>query len=141
MKKSLTILAFSWILSGCSSHEEAIVGLWRTDSISNYVNGFSFTNDTKDAHWSYFEYRRDGSLFERRKGEYRKSAYKLISKDSLVYLDSTGKVINGYQILNLNERSLVLKKAQAPYLSGKNQELYQIRYFSKASPKNLPAEE
>ncbi|WP_051664083.1 hypothetical protein [Dyadobacter crusticola] len=136
MKKLLIILAFPFMLTGCASHEEDIVGLWRTDSISNYVNGFSFTNNTKDAHWSYFEYRKDGSLFERRKGEYRKSAYKLISSDSLVYLDSTGKVMNGYQILHLDKKSLVLKKAQAPYLSGKNQELYEIRYFSKAAPDN-----
>ncbi|WP_439559587.1 lipoprotein [Dyadobacter sp.] len=136
MKKPLILLAFALLLTGCSSHEKDIVGLWRTDSISNYVNGFSFTNNTKDAHWSYFEYKKDGSLFERRKGEYRKSAYKLISADSLVYLDSTGTVTNGYQILELNERSLVLKKAQAPYLSGKNQELYEIRYFSKATPGN-----
>lgn len=121
--------------TGCSSREKDIVGLWRTDSISNYVNGFSFTNNTKDAHWSYFDYRADGTLFERRKGEYRKSRYHFASADSLVYTDSTGKVLTGYKILDLKEKIMVLKMSQKPYLSGKNQELYEIRYFSKAVPK------
>jgi hypothetical protein len=136
LKKLLITLIVTFQLTSCASREEDIVGLWRTDSITNYVNGFSFTNNTKDAHWSYFEYRKDGSLFERRKGEYRKSSYKLIAPDSLVYLDSAGKVINGYKILDLNAKSLVLKKTKAPYMSGKNQELYEIRYFSKAVPKS-----
>ncbi|MCF0061510.1 hypothetical protein MUK70_19940 [Dyadobacter chenwenxiniae] len=128
----ICLLVFS---TGCSSREKDIVGLWRTDSISNYVNGFSFTNNTKDAHWSYFDYRADGTLFERRKGEYRKSRYQLVSADSLLYTDSTGKMLTGYKILDLNDKIMVLKMSQKPYLSGKNQELYEIRYFSKAVPK------
>src|SRR4051812_47036569 len=99
VKKLILPFVVISFLSACNSHENAlekdIHGMWRTDSISNFVNGFSFTNDTKDAHWSYFEYKPDGSLYERRKGEYRKSAYKLVAKDSLVYMDSTGKVNNG----------------------------------------------
>ncbi|TLV00636.1 hypothetical protein [Dyadobacter luticola] len=135
MKKSITLLMFlNVFFAGCSSREKDIQGLWRTDSISNFANGFSFTNDTKDAHWSYFDYRADGTLFERRKGEYRKSKYKFVSADSLVYLDSTGKVANGYKILKLDSRNLILKKEQKPYFSGKNQHLYEIRYFSKADP-------
>lgn len=57
-----------------------------------------------------------------------------MSKDSLAYLDSTGKVVNGYQILSLNSRSMILKKTHKPYFSGKNQELYELRYFSKVAP-------
>ncbi|WP_082216937.1 hypothetical protein [Dyadobacter psychrophilus] len=135
IKKELLLICLLVFFTGCSSREKDIVGLWRTDSIANYVNGFSFTNNTKDAHWSYFDYRADGTLFQRRKGEYRKSRYKLVSADSLVYTDSTGKVVNGYKILDLNDQTMVLKKSQKPYFSGKNQELYEIRYFSKAVPK------
>jgi len=135
IKKAILFIGLLVFFTGCSSREKDIVGLWRTDSIANYVNGFSFTNNTKDAHWSYFDYRADGTLFQRRKGEYRKSRYKLMSADSLVYTDSTGKVVNGYKIIDLNARTMVLKKSQKPYFSGKNQELYEIRYFSKAVPK------
>ncbi|NIJ51406.1 hypothetical protein [Dyadobacter arcticus] len=134
VKKLPQALLLIFILSQCKSEEEQIYGLWRTDSISNFVNGFSFTNNVKDSHWSYFDYRPDGILFERRKGEFRKSHYKLMSKDSLAYLDSTGKVVNGYQILSLNSRSMILKKTHKPYFSGKNQELYELRYFSKVAP-------
>ncbi|MCF2500171.1 hypothetical protein [Dyadobacter chenhuakuii] len=135
IKKGISLICLLVFFTGCSSREKDIVGLWRTDSISNYVNGFSFTNNTKDAHWSYFDYRADGTLFERRKGEYRKSRYQLASADSLFYTDSTGKVLSGYKILDLNDKIMVLKMSQKPYLSGKNQELYEIRYFSKAVPK------
>jgi len=135
INKGFSLICLLVFFTGCSSRKKDIVGLWRTDSISKYVNGFSFTNNTKDAHWSYFDYRADGTLFERRKGEYRKSRYRLVSADSLVYTDSTGKVLTGYKILDLNDNIMVLKMAQKPYLSGKNQELYEIRYFSKAVPK------
>lgn len=121
----------------CNSKEKNITGLWRTDSISNYVNGFSFTNNTIDEHWSYFEYKTDGSMFERRKKEFRKSYYKFISKDSLAYSDSTGYVLNKFRILQLDSKNLVLKKAQNPYMSGKNQQLYEIRYFSKIHSDSL----
>ncbi len=90
-----------------------------------------------DAHWSYFEYKADSLVFERRKDEFRKSYYKLIKPDSLFYCDSTGYILNKYQILHLDSKKMVLKKSQKPYLAGKNQELYEIRYFSKVSPDSL----
>ncbi len=127
------------LLAGCKSNEKNIQGLWRTDSITNYVNGFSFTNDTFDAHWSYFEYKPDGSLFERRKDEFRKSYYKIVQPDSLVYADSTGQTLSKYQILRLDSKQLVLKKNRSPYLAGKNQELYEIRYFSRMPSDSVTA--
>ncbi len=92
-----------------------------------------------DEHWSYFEYKPDGSVFERRGKEFRKSYYKLTGADSLTYSDSTGYALNQYQILHLDEKILVLKKSQKPYLAGKNQELYEIRYFSKTTADNTLA--
>lgn len=121
-------------MTNCKSEEENIEGLWRTDSIANYVNGFSFTNNSTDAHWSYFEYKDDKSVYERRDDEFRKSFYKILDKKILIYTDSIGRMLSRYQILHLDSRKLVLKKPQNPYLSGKNQELYEIRYFTKISP-------
>ena len=87
-----------------------------------------------DAHWSYFEYKDDKSVFERRDDEFRKSYYKMLDKNILVYSDSIGRVLTRYLILHLDSKNLVLKKSQSPYLPGKNQDLYEIRYFTKISP-------
>jgi hypothetical protein len=139
VKQLLISILFITFLASCHSKEKNIQGLWRTDSIANFVNGFGFTNNTFDAHWSYFEYKPDGSLFERRKNEFRKSYYKLASPDSLIYSDSTGLMLSKYQILHLDSKQLVLKKSQKPYLAGKNQELYEIRYFSKMPSDSVTA--
>ena len=139
MKRTFICLILLISLTQCSSKEKNIQGRWRTDSIFNYVNGFNFMNNTFDEHWSYFEYKPDGSLFERRGKEFRKSYFKLSKSDSLIYSDSTGHILSKFQILHLDTETLVLKKSQKPYLAGKNQELYEIRYFSKISPDSLPA--
>ena len=135
MKKciySILIIFNITILSSCSTNkQDAILGIWRTDSISTYVNGYSRTNNVFDEHWSYFEYQKEGKVFERRKSEFRKYNYQFVSQDSLSYADSTNNTITKYEILHLDPARLVLKKQQNPFLPGNNQELYEIRYFSK----------
>lgn len=128
---------FLILLLACQSTEkyrkEKIVGLWQTDSISNFVNGRTYTNNVYDEHWSRFEYRKDGALFERRQDAFRKREYRVTAADTVVYQDSTGKELGKYEILKLDDKQLVLKKSQKPYLPGKNQELYEIRFFSRIS--------
>jgi hypothetical protein len=131
VKKIIAPLFLISLLTQCVSKEEQIEGTWKTDSISNFVNGFTHTNNSQDEHWSHFEYTRDGAVYERRKKEFRKYSYKIINSDSLVYLDSAGTYLSGYKILKLDDQQLVLKKQQKPYLPGKNQELYEVRFFSK----------
>lgn len=141
MKKVLAIFCL-FLLTQCKpSEQQDIQGLWRTDSISNYVNGFTYTLNTFDEHWSKFEYTADGKLFERRKDEFRQSAYKFITPDSLIYADSTGKFLSGYKILKLNEKNLILKKIQKPYLPGKNQTLYETRFFSKIPADSISSQQ
>ena len=139
VKKIFAAILLISILTRCASKEKQIQGTWKTDSISNFVNGFSHTNNSQDEHWSNFEYNDKQEVFERRKAEFRKYNYKLISRDSLVYLDSAGNFLNGYEILKLDENQLILKKDQKPYLPGKNQKLYEIRFFSKISSDSIPA--
>ena len=127
----LTSLVLLAILASCHSRERALEGVWRTDSISNFVNGFSFTNNAFDEHWSTFEYGADGVMTERKKDKFRTYRYQLPSADSLVYTDSTGHRLSGFQIVKLSDEHLILKKAQKPYLPGKNQELYEVRFFTK----------
>jgi hypothetical protein len=115
----------------CETLEHELTGVWRTDSISNFVNGFSFTNNTFDEHWSTFEYGANGVMTERKKEKFKTYRYALPTADSLVYTDSTGHRLSGFQIVKLSDEHLVLKKAQKPYLPGKNQELYEVRFFTK----------
>lgn len=118
-------------LASCKTPESELTGVWRTDSISNFVNGFSFTNNTFDEHWSTFEYSADGVMTERKKEKFKTYHYQLPTADSLVYTDSTGHRLSGFQIVKLTDEQLILKKAQKPYLPGKNQELYEVRFFTK----------
>ncbi|QRR00532.1 hypothetical protein [Dyadobacter sandarakinus] len=111
--------------------ERALEGAWQTDSIQNIVNGFSYTNNSFDEHWSTFEYHADGVLTERKKDKFRNYRYQLPAKDSLVYTDSLGNHMSAFRILRLDSRQLVLKKAQKPYLPGKNQVLFEVRFFSR----------
>ncbi|GGM88547.1 hypothetical protein GCM10010967_21520 [Dyadobacter beijingensis] len=134
LRPLLIVLLFSSVFS-CRTREQELQGVWRTDSISNFVNGFSFTNNTFDEHWSTFEYGADGVMTERKKEKFKTYRYQLPSSDSLVYTDSTGQRLSGFQIVKLSDEHLILKKAQKPYLPGKNQELYEVRFFTK-----LPAE-
>lgn len=127
----LTILLSTILLTSCKTREHALEGVWRTDSIRNFVNGFSFTNNTFDEHWSTFEYGANGVMTERKKEKFKTYRYELPTADSLVYADSTGRRLSGFQIVKLTDKQLILKKAQKPYLSGKNQELYEVRFFTK----------
>ncbi|MEO6287901.1 MAG: hypothetical protein ABIN80_17845 [Dyadobacter sp.] len=139
MKKNLFTLLLIAGLCRCNvptnMKERNLEGVWRTDSINNFVNGFSFTNNTFDEHWSTFEYTEDGFLIERKKDKAKTYRYTLPTSDSLVYADSLGKKLSGFQILKLTSDQLILKKAQKPYLPGKNQELFEVRFFSKMNSK------
>ena len=132
-RKLLIAILFATTVLCCNAptRERELEGVWRTDSISNFVNGFSFTNNTFDEHWSTFEYSADGVMTERKKEKFKTYRYQLPTADSLVYTDSTGHRLSGFQIVKLSDEHLILKKAQKPYLPGKNQELYEVRFFTK----------
>lgn len=130
-RKLLTTILLVASITSCKTRENALHGVWRTDSISNFVNGFSFTNNAFDEHWSTFEYGANGVMTERKKEKFKTYRYQLPTADSLVYTDSTGHRLSGFQIVKLSDEHLILKKAQKPYLPGKNQELYEVRFFTK----------
>lgn len=139
LRNLLIIILPGVLLASCTTRSRSLEGVWRTDSISNFVNGFSFTNNTFDEHWSTFEYGADGVMTERKKEKFKTYRYLLPTPDSLVYTDSTGHRLSGFQIVKLSDEQLILKKAQKPYLPGKNQELYEVRFFSKIDAAGAPA--
>lgn len=131
VRSFLIVIVLLYVAFACQTREHQLTGVWRTDSISNFVNGLSFTNNAFDEHWSTFEYGADGVLTERKKEKFKTYRYQLPSSDSLVYTDSAGHRLSGFQIVKLSDEHLILKKAQKPYLPGKNQELYEVRFFTK----------
>jgi hypothetical protein len=116
------------------SQEKKLMGEWKIDSIYQYVNGFSLTKRIPERDWSTFEYLPQGIMAEKREEQQKRYRYQLIAADSLIYTDSTGTLLSGFRILKLDDQRLVLKKVRQPFLSGKNQHLYEIRFFSKMQP-------
>ncbi len=114
--------------------ERKLIGEWKIDSIYQYVNGFSLTKRIPERDWSTFEYQPQGLMAEKREDQQKTYRYQLISADSLIYTDSSGTLLSGFRILKLDGQRLVLKKIRQPFLSGKNQHLYEIRFFSKIQP-------
>lgn len=137
MKAFFRLLTVILACIGCQSPEQQLVGVWKTDSIFNYVNGFTETLNIPDEHWPLFEYSADGVLTERKFGQQRALRYQLVSADSIVYTDTSGTVLSGFSVLKLNNEKLVLKKTHKPFLSGKNQQLYEIRFFTKVPSDSL----
>ncbi len=111
--------------------ERNLVGVWKTDSITNYVNGFTQVSNTPDIHWPLYRYDANGQLTESRFTQHRTFGYKLVTSDSLIYTDSFGAFMSGFKVLELDDEKLVLKRMHKPFLPGKNQHLYEIRFFSK----------
>jgi len=133
----LTLLIFSGCNPPVFRQERNVVGTWKIDSMFNYVNGFTEMNNIADEHWSMFQYSADGVLAERKFGLKKDYRYQFVAADSLIYTDSSGALLSGFKVLRLDGKQLVLKKMHKPFLSGKNQELYEIRFFSKVPPDSL----
>ena len=134
----LLLIGFSQCNAPVFIQERNLVGVWKTDSISNYVNGFTQVSNTPDAHWPLYQYDANGRLTESKFDQRRILGYKLVSSDSLIYTDSFGNFLNGFKVLQLDDDKLVLKKIHKPFLPGKNQHLYEIRFFSKIPADSLP---
>jgi len=130
----LLLIGLCQCQTSLSSQERKLTGEWKIDSIYQYVNGFSLTKRIPERDWSTFEYLPAGIMAEKREEQQKRYRYQLVAADSLIYTDSTGTLLSGFRILKLDDQQLVLKKVRQPFLSGKNQHLYEIRFFSKMQP-------
>lgn len=118
-------------LYACSSAavQQKIIGAWRVDSIYDYYNGFDFMN--KHPHpVEVFRYRADSTVLHEGMGE--QLLFQYYCNDSILFFnDMNGNPVSEYIILHIDKNRMVLRKNKLPLFPGKNQEKYEVRYFSK----------
>jgi hypothetical protein len=120
------------LLFQCSSQDARyeLQGTWRLDSIYSYYNGFTFTRkDIQDEPLQHYE--PDGSLIMTLKEESRTFYFSMPVQDSLIHLAPDKSVIEKFQVVELSNNVLALKKVLNPVFKGPQQERYEVRYFSK----------
>lgn len=130
------LLLFALLTVGCQSKirvtEADLKGLWKTDSIYRYTNGFVEKKAITDGDDNIvYDYNGTGTMTMRKEAEARPVRYRVINGDSLQYVGKTGTVVSSFRILAFEPDKLVLRKMQEPLFSGKNQLLYEVRLFSR----------
>lgn len=104
-------------------------GTWKVDSVYSFYNGFA--NIEKDVMGlEEYTYLPDGTVNVTWRGSTRSWKYQLVGSDSLVYFEGQHEV-SRFNILSIEERRLVLRKDLKPIFKGKDQDRYEIRFFSK----------
>ncbi|HRP57474.1 hypothetical protein [Agriterribacter sp.] len=120
-------------LHACSSApvQQRIIGTWQVDSIYDYYNGFDFMN--KHPHPAeVFRYGTDSIVSHEGMGEQLLFRY-YCNDSALFFNDMNGNPVSEYIILYIDKNHMVLRKDKSPLFPGKNQEKYEVRYFSKVS--------
>jgi len=130
-------LLFALLTVSCQSKlritESDLKGVWKTDSIYRYTNGFVEKKAVIGGEDNIiYDYDGSGTMTMRKEAEGRPVRYRIIDGDSLQYVGKTGTVLSSFRILALEPGKLVLRKIQEPLFSGKNQLIYEVRQFSPA---------
>ncbi len=116
-------------LSACeSSPVESLSGRWELDSVYYFYNGFGYTQPSSSG--ESYEYFSDGAIIARYQGQEEKFQYAVNARE-LKYTDANGGLFSQYEIVDVDENRLVLKKEKMPLFERNNQKRYEIRYFSK----------
>lgn len=109
---------------------EHLLGEWQVDSLFRYYNGF--TQRIHDGHKrASYRFLPGNKVREQKGQDYREYVYEWRAPDSLLYIAPDGQRIGAYQVLLLKADRLIMKKKQPVVFEGKQQERYEIRYFSK----------
>lgn len=132
----LLILMPLLLLFACTSFissqidEAKIVGTWKIDSVYKYYNGYDqhIPGRINDP---FYIYLKNKKVREQKGESYREYLYEWRDQDSLFYLSPEGKYIGKYQVLELTTSRMVLKRKQPNIFKGKNQERFEVRYFSR----------
>ena len=126
-----TSVAAVLILYACTSRDlsKDIGGTWKIDSVYTFYNGFG-SMETTIVDLEQYTYLPNGQVDMSWSGTTRSMRYDLSIQDTLKYFEDEREV-SRYQILELDNNRMVLKKDKQPLFSGGRQERYEIRYFSK----------
>ncbi len=127
---SLIILAIITLHSCGSAPETTIRGVWKVDSVYLYYNGFEQRQYQPGSDWATYHYNPEGTVREIKFDTYRSYSYDFIG-DTLLWRSAAGQLQGKYEILLLSPERMVLKKEKAPIFPGKNQERFEVRYFSR----------
>ena len=122
------------LISACTARDQhnEIAGTWKIDSVYTYYNGFG-SMETTIVDLEQYTYLPDGTVDVSWSGTTRSMQYDLSARDTLKYYENKIEV-SRYVILKLASNRMVLRKEKAPLFSGKGQQRYEIRYFSRLQP-------
>lgn len=107
-----------------------VVGVWHADSLYSYENGFELMRPYVDTGPTY-TYTESGKVSEEKNRLKREFLYEIQGLDSLVLKTPYGDTAALYQVLQISQTNMALKKSKTPWMHGKNQEMYTILYLSK----------
>ena len=138
MRRLVLIIGVFLSCWGCaySPKEETIIGAWKVDSTFTYYNGFTYVERESGSDWATYVYEENGIMKEIKYGSFQSYHFDWTSKDSIKLQPTIGGDPFYFKVMGLNADRMALKKSKAPIFSGKNQERYEIRYFSRTT---LPA--
>ena len=110
----------------------AVIGSWKVDSSYLYYNGFGKMIYKDQGDWAVLDYRTDGVLSEAKFGTAQEYRYTFNDAGDTIHLkDRMDYPLLDYQVLKLNAELMILKKHKKPIYPGKNQERYEVRFFSR----------
>ena len=120
-------------MSDCSNRSKAklIQGTWKIDSAYTFYNGYDFVQKSSNGNWPTYHYNAEGIVKEIKSGTFQSYLYSFNDRmDTLLFYPTRGGKEIKYTILKLRKDQMILKRSRDPIFKGKNQERYEIRYFS-----------
>lgn len=124
------VMFFIFILAACDRDvAKNVQGSWQLDSIYSFYNGFGYTN-TDVGEEPRYHFQTDGRLRMTKNTEYRYFQFTLLN-DTLHYQNPSMHVSEKYFVMKADERQLVLRKEKKVLFTGKDQQRFEIKYFSR----------
>jgi hypothetical protein len=118
------------LLSSCDSSSDInLMGAWRLDSVYDYHNGFAYTNKTpypSEVH----VYQPDSTFLRRGMGHENKYLFQ-VNENQLLIKETNGSPGAKLIIIRIDSTQLALKKEKNLIFPGKNQERFEIRFFTR----------